>query len=390
LPPALAKTRIEAFLMIKHPFTIATAILASTLGTACQPSAKAPAPAAVAESPAHAPDPAPNTAGDAGSIRAGQTLSADFIKTAPPVEQVVADIIPVTGKLALDKQQLRIASARVAGRLGRIFVFEGQSVKAGDALAEIYSPEFVSAEREFILARQFRDAIAKSGTDNELIKDAASTFDAASNKLKVLGASPEDIAHLVASGVADEYLKVRAPISGVVIQRNVDPGGYLNVGDSLMSLANTTTLWLFFNTYDSDYASIQLGQSVSFETSSLPGKHFDGRIAFIAPSIDPATHTLPVRCDVPNPQFQLRPEMFVTGMLNVGERNAWVVPRTAVIHIRDTDYVIVKRSDNDYQRIAVHGHPIDDGQYAITQGITEAIPIVIDGSLLLNEIVNES
>jgi membrane fusion protein, copper/silver efflux system len=330
---------------------------------------------------------ASGAAGHAGSVDTG--FNADFVKMALPTQQTVADTIPITGKLSLDKQQVRIASARVAGRLGRIFVFEGQSVKQGEALAEIYSPEYISAEHEFILAKGFRETLAKGPADVELRDDAEATYQSAANKLKVLGATAADIAALAKSGQADEYLKVRAPISGVVTQRNVDPGGYLNVGDTLMTLANLDTLWLFANTYDSDYPALKLGQELSFQSSSLPGQSFTGQIAFIAPSIDPATHTLPIRCNVPNPQFVLRPEMFVKGLLKVGERSAWIVPKSAIIHIRDTDYVIVKGDDGHYKRLAVQGHPLGVDQFAITGGLDQPVPIITDGGLLINEVVNE-
>jgi len=345
---------------------------------------------AAAQAPALA-TPAPVVANAAGvSDNAPDNgFNADFVKTAAPAQQMVADTIPITGKLSLDKQQLRIASSRVAGRLGRIFVFEGQSVKAGEALAEIYSPDYISAEHEFILAKGFRDTLAKDPSDAELRDDAEATYQSAANKLKVLGASAEDVAALARTGQVDEYLKVRAPISGVVTQRNVDPGGYLNVGDPLMSLANLDTLWLFVNTYDSDYPSLKLGQELSFQSSSLPGQDFSGQIAFIAPSVDPATHTLPIRCNVPNPQFLLRPEMFVRGTLKVGQRSAWVVPKSAVIHIRDTDYVIVKDQAGHYTRVAVQGHPLEPDQYAITGGLAQPESIVTDGGLLVNELAKE-
>jgi Cu(I)/Ag(I) efflux system membrane fusion protein len=346
--------------------------------------------AASAQAPAlSAPAPVVANAAAAGTAGEDTAFNADFVKTAAPVQQNVADTIPITGKLSLDKQQLRIASSRVAGRLGRIFVFEGQSVKQGEALAEIYSPDYISAEHEFILAKGFRETLAKDSADTELRDDAQATYQSAANKLKVLGAADEDIEHLARTGQVEEYLKVRAPISGVVTQRNVDPGGYLNVGDPLMSLANLDTLWLFANTYDSDYPSLKLGQELTFQSSSLPGQTFTGQVAFIAPSIDPATHTLPIRCNVPNPQFLLRPEMFVKGSLTVGERSAWVVPKSAVIHIRDTDYVIVKGEDSQYHRVAVQGHPFQTDQYAITGGLNRSTQIVTDGGLLINELAKE-
>jgi Cu(I)/Ag(I) efflux system membrane fusion protein len=323
------------------------------------------------------------------STAADTNLNADFIKTTLPVRQMATDTIPVTGKLSLDKQQLRIASARVAGRLGRIFVFEGQSVKTGQPLAEIYSPEYISAQQEFLLATRFKDTLSKTAPDAELRQDAEATYQSAGNKLKVLGASDADVAKLANGGMVAQYLNVRAPISGVVTQRNVDPGGYLNIGDALMTVANTDTLWLYFNSYDADYASLKLGQELTFQSSALPDRNFIGRVTFIAPSIDPATHTLPVRCDIPNSNHLLRPEMFIKGTLKIGERAAWVVPKTAVIHIRDKDYVIVKDDDKHFRRVAVQGHPLPLDQYAITGGLAQAVPVVSDGGLLVNELVNE-
>ncbi|HSY08909.1 MAG TPA: efflux RND transporter periplasmic adaptor subunit [Steroidobacteraceae bacterium] len=331
--------------------------------------------------PAHAAAAAANAAADT-------SFSADFVKTGLPLQQRVADTIPITGKLALDKRQTRIAAARVAGRLGRIFVFEGQSVHAGEPLAEIYSPDFISAENEFLLAKRFRDTLAADGSDAELRSDADITLRSAANKLKVLGAAPADIATLERRATIAEYLMVRAPISGVVTQRNVDPGGYLNVGDALMSLANLDTLWLFANTYDADYQYLKLGQLLAFETPSLPGERFSGQIAFIAPSIDPNTHTLPIRCDVPNRDFRLRPEMFVRGDLKVGERMALIVPKSAVIHIRDSDYVIVL-DGKQFRRVPVRGHAIEANRYAITAGLSAQVPVVTDGTLLLNEMTGE-
>jgi Cu(I)/Ag(I) efflux system membrane fusion protein len=323
-------------------------------------------------------------------VQSEQGFSADFVKTAVPQRQTVPDSIPVTGKLALDKQQLRIAAARVAGRLGRIFVFEGQSVTAGQPLAEIYSPDYLSAENELLLARRFRDTLSAGSSDATLREDAAETYRAALNRLKVLGAAGQDIAALEKSGQVDQYLRVRAPISGVVTQRNVDPGGYLNIGDSLMTLANTDTLWLYFNVYDADYAALKLGQELSFHTNALPGETFSGHVAFIAPSVDPNTHTLPVRCDIPNPGMRLRPEMFISGTLKTAESSAWVVPRSAVLRIADQDYLFVQDGERRYRRTPVQGHALETDQYAVTGGLAAPLPVVVDGAVLLNQMAGSN
>jgi Cu(I)/Ag(I) efflux system membrane fusion protein len=321
---------------------------------------------------------------DSDELIAARPYSPEFVKTALPTQETVPQTLPVTGKLALNQQKLRIAAARVAGRLGRIFVFEGQTIHEGEPLAEIYSPDYLAAENELLLARRFRQTLG-AGADAQLRQDAIETYQAAVNRLKVLGATPQDLAAIERSGQADSWLRVRAPITGNVIQRNVDPGGYLNLGDPLMSLADLRTLWLYFNVYDADYPRVRLGQTLRFHTGSLPGETFVGRVAFIAPSIDPLTHTLPVRCDIPNPTLRLKPEMFISGELEVGQQTAWVVPRTAVLRIHDQDYVFLQEGERRYRRIAVQGQVLEPDRYAITSGLTHAQPVVVDGAVLLNQ-----
>lgn len=313
-----------------------------------------------------------------------QKINADFIRTSAPELQTVAQSLPVAGKLSLDRQRLRIAAARVAGRLGRVFVIEGQSVRAGDPLAEIYSPDYLSAEKELLLAERF-DAALKQDADAELRADAQATARAAASKLKVLGASDADIARLRRKGSVEEYLQIRAPISGVVIQRTVDAGAYLNIGDTLMTLAQLDPLWLQINLYESDYPLLKPGLSLSFETSALPGQRFSGKVGFIAPAFDATTHTLLIRCDIPNRDGRLRPEMPVKGSLTVANRQAWVVPQTAVVHIGDADYVLVRESEQRFRRKQVHGFASSPTDFAITDGLDTGTSIVTDGGVLLNQ-----
>ncbi|MBL6749105.1 MAG: efflux RND transporter periplasmic adaptor subunit [Nevskia sp.] len=341
-------------------------------------------PAPALQPPAAAPraDKAQPAASAPGTI-ADDGFSGEFVKTAPAAARPVPDELPVTGKLSLDRRQLRIAAARVAGRLGRIFVFEGQAVRAGEPLAEIYSPDFISAENEFLLARRYRDTLA-ADADAELRRDSQATYESAQSRLRVLGAADQDIRQLAASGAVAQYLAVRAPVGGVVMQRNVDPGGYLNIGDALMTIARPDPLWLTVNVYAPDYARIRLGQPLRFETDALPGRTFAGTLSFIAPTLDPATHTLALRCDVPNPGGLLRPEMFVSGRLQVGTRPALVVPAAAVFRVREQAYVFVRDGAARFRRLAVQGQPVDGG-FAVTGGLSADQPVVTEGTLLLNQ-----
>lgn len=301
-------------------------------------------------------------------------------------QALVPEIVPVSGKLAFDTEHLHLASSRVAGRLDRIFVFEGNKVSAGQPLAEIYSPDYISAENEYLLARNTVHTF-QAGGDKELLNDAKATFDAAKNKLRVLGASEQEIAVLDKTGVAASHLILRAPISGMIVKRNMDPGAFLNLGDSFMSIVNTSKLWFLGNIYENDYSKIKIGQSLQMESAALPGKKFIGKISFITPSIDPDTHTLAIRCDVQNPEGILRPEIFVTSNLTVGMKHAIVVPKEAVLDIKGASFVILDKGNGTYERVPVSVESYKEDMVAVLSGLSGSERVVTKGSTLVNEML---
>ena len=111
-----------------------------------------------------------------------------------------------------------------------------------------------------------------------------------------------------------------------------------------MTIADVSKLWFYGNIYQQDYSRIKLGQELELKAEALPGKTFKGIVSYIAPSINPDTHTLPIRCDVPNPTGELRPEISVTARLALGTRQAVIVPRSAVIHVQDDSFIIVDKA----------------------------------------------
>jgi Cu(I)/Ag(I) efflux system membrane fusion protein len=327
------------------------------------------------------------TAGGTVQAPAGG-FNPQYVHSEQVSTSVVPEMIPVFGKLAFSAERTHLASARVSGRLDEILVFEGTRVKKGQALAKLYSPDYISAQNEYLLARNtvrtFQDA-----ENADLLNDAKSTEQSAANKLHVLGASDEDIEQLTKTGVSSSHLIIRAPLSGVVSKRNMDPGAFLNVGDNLMSVVDTSILWYYGSIFEQDYSKIKLGQELQLQSAALPGKKFTGRVSFIAPSIDPVTHALSIRCNIPNLTGDLRPEIFVSANLSVGKRKAVIIPKTALIHIKDEHYVITDAGNGLYKRIAVTASNMDDGRVAVLSGLNGTERVVSKGAVLVNDMVND-
>jgi Cu(I)/Ag(I) efflux system membrane fusion protein len=300
----------------------------------------------------------------------------------------VPELIPVSGKLAFNAEHTHLASARVSGRLDEILVFEGARVKKGQALAKLYSPDYISAQNELLLARNTVRTFQEEG-NAALLSDAEATEQSAINKLRVLGAGEEDIEQLTKTAASSQHLIIRAPLSGVVSKRNMDPGAFLNVGDNLMSIVDTSVLWFIGNIFEQDYSKIKLGQELQLQSAALPGKKFIGRVSFIAPALDPVTHALSIRCDIPNMGGDLRPEIFVTANLSVGNRKAVIIPKTALIHVKDDSYVIRDEGNGLYRRIAVAAMNLYDERVAVFSGLSGTERVVSEGAVLVNDMIND-
>lgn len=303
-------------------------------------------------------------------------------------EERVEDRIALTGRFALDAMRVHQISARVSGRLDRLDVFEGAPVRAGQQVGLLFSPDYVSAQREYLLARNAVRALSGPGTA-DLLEDARATLAAARSRLQVMGASSAEVERLDATGAIEQHLVLRAPISGVVIRRNVDPGAFLGVGDSPGTVADLSSLWFVANAYESDLPRVRIGQGAELEVDGAAlAAPLRGRVSFVAPVIDPQTHTVGVRIDVPNPRGALKPEMFARATLFAGVATLPVVPRRALIQDGADAYLVIERDDGRYERVMVDARDVGLGErIAIRSGAKAGERVVVDGSVLVEKAI---
>lgn len=243
-------------------------------------------------------------------LASGQKALAG-IRTVPVLRTEATHDLSLVGKLVVQETSLATLSAWVSGRLDRLHVdFTGQTVRQGDPLAEIYSPELFPAQEEWILAHAAVQRLPDS-PDPSLRKMAGATVLAAAKKLELLGVSEIQMEEILARGVPTERLTLFAPLGGTVLQRHAVVGQYVQEGDALFTIANLEHLWLEMDAYESDLPWLQLGQDVLFEVEAWPGESFSGKISFLDPVLDALSRTVRVRVEVANPSGRLRPHMFV-------------------------------------------------------------------------------
>jgi Cu(I)/Ag(I) efflux system membrane fusion protein len=239
--------------------------------------------------------------------------------------------IQATGIVAYDQARQAKVTAWVAGRLDRLLVTSvGQPVAKGQPVAEVYSPDLVAAQQEFLLALRSRDQFKNSSIPS-IAQGGEGLVVSARQRLKLLGVTDEQLARLEKEGQPNIRLAIHSPLSGVVIEKLVQEGQYVNVGEPLFAVADLSRVWVELEIYESDLAAVKVGQPVSVTATSYPGRTFAGRVAFVYPFLDPKTRTVKARVELANPGLLLKPEMYVTASLTMHLGETLTVPVTAVI-----------------------------------------------------------
>ncbi len=243
------------------------------------------------------------------------------IETSPVERKFVTAHIRLSGKIDYDETRIKYITSWISGRIDRLFVdYTGIRVNKDDHMVYIYSPELISAEAELLQAiksiQNIKPENIKTDSLESVSKSILATRDAAREKLRLLGLKQEQITDIEKSSEPVDHITIYSPIGGVVIEKNVTEGMYVETGTKIYTIADLSQVWVKLDAYESDMMWIRYGQEVEFSTEAYPGEIFKGRISFIDPVLNPKTRTVKLRVDVENPEGKLKPEMFVRATLN--------------------------------------------------------------------------
>jgi len=237
------------------------------------------------------------------------------VETARVRRGFVESEVRTVGKIQVDERRLRKITAWVGGRLDRLYVdYTGVQVNKGDHLVEMYSPELYSAQSELIEAIKAQGELSKSQVP--FIKETAdATVSAAREKLRLLGLTEAQVDEIETRSTPSYTMTIYAPIEGIVIHKAAVEGDYVKTGSPIYTIAELSHVWVMLDVYESDLIWVHYGQDVQFEVEAYPGETFEGRIAFIDPTVDPRTRTVKVRVNANNPGNRLKPDMFVRAVI---------------------------------------------------------------------------
>lgn len=304
------------------------------------------------------------------------------IEVAPVEHKSVAVEVRMVGKVQFDETRLAYISPRVDGRMDRLYAnFVGMPVKAGDPLADLYSPELVAAQQELL------QAVKSTGSPEA----SASLLKATRERLRLWGLTDEQVAEIERSGIVRDHVTFVSPIGGIVVEKEAREGQYVQTGMRLFTVADLSRVWVQLDAYESDLVWLRTAQEVELQTEAYPGETFKGPIAFISPVLDPMTRTVKVRVEVANTDGRLKPEMFVHAVVQAaateeGAEMPLVIPTSAplVTGKRAVVYVAVPDQEHTYEGREVELGPRAGDFYLVRAGLEEGEQVVTQGAFKLD------
>ncbi|MCP4633427.1 MAG: efflux RND transporter periplasmic adaptor subunit [candidate division Zixibacteria bacterium] len=294
------------------------------------------------------------------------------LKTTTASYAIITRAIRASGKVDYSEPNLYSVNLKVPGWIEKLYInYEGANVKAGDPLFEIYSPELVAAQEEYLTAI---DA-----------KYSKNSIKSPEKRLENMGITKKQIMELARSQQVSDKMTIKSPATGIVIMKNINDGEQVKVGRELFKISDISTVWIIADLYEQDIPFVKLGDEVEIKIPSRADRNFNGRISYISPHLNSKQQTK-IRIDVKNPEFKLKPGMYAEVIVNSQlPEKSLTIPFSAVIHSGEKSIVYIAHDDGSYEpRLVTTGSCGKDDLVEIRSGLKEGETIVTSGQFLID------
>jgi multidrug efflux pump subunit AcrA (membrane-fusion protein) len=297
------------------------------------------------------------------------------IKTALVKSQPIRKLIEAVGRVDYAEPNISIVNLKFDGWVEKLFVNStGRAVRKGEPLFDIYSPELVSAQQEYLIA------LKASAT----LGDVSSILTSAREKLRLWDITDSQVEELGRTGQFKKTVTVYTPGSGIVIEKNVVQGQKIMAGENLFRIADLSRVWIIGEVYEYELPFIKTGQEAKVSLSYYPGESFAGQITYIYPYLKPETRTNQVRIEVANPGLQLKPEMFANLEIHVDYGTRLTVHSDAVLDAGDTKIVFVAKGDGYFEPREVKLGVRGEDMYEVLGGLSDGEQVVTSANFLID------
>ena len=296
------------------------------------------------------------------------------VETAPVQRTSVFRHIRTLGEVEVGEDELSVVNLRFSGWVEKLYVDKtGDEVRAGQALFEIYSPDLVSAQEEYLLA------LRTQGADSALAKSAR-------KKLELWDLSSRDLDAVAAGGEARRTLPIRAPQAGFVLHKNLVEGAAVSAGQDLYRIGNLQRIWVTAEVYEHDAPWVEVGQPAQLELTNLQGQVVEGQVSYIYPTLNDKSRTLTVRLEFDNPGVRLKPGMFATVYIEYRRMDDVIaVPTAAILHSGQRQVVFVALGSGRYEPREITTGLVGDRRLTeVLSGLEAGDVVVTSGQFLLD------
>ncbi|CAH1578191.1 MULTISPECIES: efflux RND transporter periplasmic adaptor subunit [Vibrio harveyi group] len=299
------------------------------------------------------------------------------VKTAKVTLEKLSPRIETVGYIAFDESHLWQTNVRVAGWVEKLYINAvGEKVKKGDVLFTLYSPELVKAQEELLNAyRTGRQGLVKGATE----------------RLVTLGVDRAQIKSITRSGKASQTIEIKAPADGVIASLNVREGGYLSPAQAVISAGPLDNVWVDAEVFERQAHWMKAGSQATMTLDAIPGNEWQGVVDYVYPILDPKTRTLRVRLKFPNPNGELKPNMFANIALQpVTDDAVLTIPKSSVIRSGGMTRVVLAEGDGKYRSARIEVGREAGEQIEVLQGLKQDDKIVTSAHFMLDSESSQS
>lgn len=306
------------------------------------------------------------------------------VRTATVQRERLLRTIRAVGRIEADQTKIARIHVKVAGWAEQVYVdFVGKLVEKGQPLFTLYSPELVSTQQEYLIARRGQKYLGESPYQ-DVAAGADSLLQAARERLRLWDIPEEEIKKLDETGEVSRTLTLYSPLAGFVMKRNLYPRVYVTPETELYEIADLSTIWVSADIYEYEVPYVRVGQSAIMHLSYFPGKTYTGKVTYVYPTLDPQTRTVKVRLEFPNPEFELKPDMFAEVELQIDYGTQLVVPSEAVLDSGTRQLVFLARPNGYFEpRDIKMGARVGD-RIVVLEGLRPGDVIVTSGNFLID------
>ena len=296
----------------------------------------------------------------------------------------VHDNLSIPGNVDMDEQRLSYVQTRFPGWIQDVFANATyQYVRKGQRLFTVYSPDLVSSEQEYLLARQNQKSFSQDA-HGMAAHESGWLVEAAQERLLQFGVPAQAIASLEQSGKVQRNIAIDSPVSGYVIERKALPNAYVQPDTKLYTIADLSTVWVYANVFQNDVGRLKPGDPAQVTVDAYPGRHFTGRIDQVLPQVDPATRTVRVRLIFRNPGVVLKPGMYVNVAIEVPLGRQLVIPASGVLQTGARAIAFINHGNGNLEPRTIEIGPQLDDSVIVLNGLKAGEQVVSSANFLVD------